>query len=220
MATRTASDNSLVEGVKNSLILSALENGDALTEASLCKRLKVSRGAIRDALAQLEGQGLIERRKKKGTSLRTPTLKEIVDFWDIRSALEGVAARLAASKIQPRDIERLSQLIAKREDAAKRGDAKAVDQYDIDFHQTIIDVADNGCVRDIVRNMHLYDRIFRYPASPYSAYDENQDYSHAAIVAALASGDPDKAEDLIKRHIQAAKKCRVEALIGKVNLFE
>jgi len=179
MATRTVSNNSLVEGVKNSLILSALESGDAMTEASLCKRLKV-----------------------------------------IRSALEGVAARLAASKIQPKDLERLAQLVSKRDDAAKQGNPKAVDQYDIDFHQTIIDVADNGCVRDIVRNMHLYDRIFRYPASPYSVYDEHQDYSHAAIIAALASGDPDKAEDLIKRHIQAAKKCRVEALIGKVNLFE
>jgi DNA-binding GntR family transcriptional regulator len=220
MSSQTVSGTSLVESVKSSLIRSSLENGESLTEAALCKRFKVSRGAIRDVLAQLESQGLIERKKKKGTSLRTPTLKEIIDFWDIRSALEGVAARLAAAKIQPKDLERLTALVAKREDAFKRGDVKLVDQYDIDFHQIIIDVGDNGCVRDIVRNMHLFDRLFRFPMSSYSVYDEQQDYSHLSIIEALRSGDPDRCEDLIKRHIQAAKKKRIEALIGKVNLFE
>src|SRR3954471_2982464 len=130
---------SLVEDVKGALIRNEAQNGEAMTEALLCRRLKVSGGAIRDALAQLESQGLIERKKKKGTLLRRPTLKEIVDLWDSRSALEGVAARLAASKIRPEDLQKLSDIIAKRDAAAARHDQKQVDQGDIDFHQLIID---------------------------------------------------------------------------------
>ena len=63
----TTSHESLVEDVKGALIRNEAQQGDAMTEAILCRRLKVSRGAIRDALAQLESQGLIERKKKKGT---------------------------------------------------------------------------------------------------------------------------------------------------------
>jgi DNA-binding GntR family transcriptional regulator len=216
----SVSQLSLVENVKGALIRNEAQDGEAMTEAILCRRLRVSRGAIRDALAQLESQGLIERKKKKGTLLRRPTLKEIVDLWDSRSALEGVAARLAASKIKPSDLEKLTAIIAKRDEAASRQDARLVDQYDIDFHQLIIDIADNGCVRDIVRNIHLFDRIFRYPPKGYSADDEQAAYSHQAIIGALGSNDPDRAEDVMKRHIQHAKKRRVEAMIGKVNLFE
>jgi DNA-binding GntR family transcriptional regulator len=219
-AAGSVSHLSLVEDVKGALIRNEAQNGVAMTEAVLCRRLKVSRGAIRDALAQLESQGLIERKKKKGTLLRRPTLKEIIDLWDSRSALEGVAARLAASKIRTEDQKKLSDLIDKRDAAAARNDQKQVDQGDIDFHQLIIDIADNGCVRDIVRNIHLFDRIFRYPPRAYSLDDENSTYSHRAIIDALASNDPDRAEDVMKRHIQHAKKRRVESMIGKVNLFE
>jgi DNA-binding GntR family transcriptional regulator len=216
----SVSHASLIEDVKGALIRNEAQDGEAMTEAILCRRLKVSRGAIRDALAQLESQGLIERKKKKGTLLRRPTLKEIVDLWDSRSALEGVAARLAASKIKSTELEKLTEIIARRDAAAARNDQRAVDQGDIDFHQTIIDIADNGCVRDIVRNIHLFDRIFRYPERGYSIDDENAAYSHKAIIEALGSIDPDRAEDTMKRHIQHAKKRRVEAMIGKVNLFE
>ena len=216
----STSHEALVEDVKGALIRNEAQEGEAMTEAILCRRLKVSRGAIRDALAQLESQGLIERKKKKGTLLRRPTLKEMVDLWDSRSALEGIAARLAASKIKPSEIQQLQDLIGKRDAAAERNDARSVDQYDIDFHQFIIDIADNGCVRDIVRNIHLFDRLFRYPARPYSVDDEQAEYSHKAIIEALQSNDPDRAEDVMKRHIQHAKKRRVEAMIGKVNLFE
>ena len=213
--------DSLLERVKGSLLDHAVSNGGgSLTEATLSKRLKASRGAIRDVLAQLETQGLIERRKKKGTSLRKPSLKEFVDLWDTRSVLEGLAARCACSKIRDADVDYLHGLLVKRAEAAKTGDNSLVDQYDIEFHERIIAIADNSCVRDIVRNMHLFDRIFKYPSESFSVYDESQEYGHQGIVEALRRRDADAAEDLMKRHVQAAKKSRVESLIGKVNLFE
>jgi DNA-binding GntR family transcriptional regulator len=212
----------LLDRVKCSLLRHASNNGGAVTEQALSKHLKVSRASLREALSHLQKQGVIERRQKKGTYLRKPNLKELVDLWDVRCALEGMACRLACANVTPADVEKLRELCAIRVQAGEHGELSVVDQADIDFHEHIITISGNTCIRDIIRNTHLFDRIFRiaYTVPSYWPQDESQPYGHANIVDAIASRNGERAEKLIKRHIQEAKQRRIEALIGKLDALE
>ncbi len=211
----------LVDRVKTSMLRNAGGNG-RITEQTLCRELKVGRGAVREALAELQKQGLIERRRKKGTSIRKPSLKELIDLWDTRCALEGMAARLATVNITDADLQALRDFREHRLQAAQNGDQRRVDQLDIEFHEQIIVISGNNSIREIIQSSHLFDRIFRftYPVPNYWPQDENTSYGHENIIEALGARDPDRAEDVVKRHIQEGKKRRIESLIGKLNLFE
>jgi DNA-binding GntR family transcriptional regulator len=216
-----ASGNNLLERVKESLLQHAEVANGLITERALCKRLKVGRSTIRDALGSLQEQGLIERRKKKGTSLRRPGLKEIVDLWDTRCALEGMAIRLACPNFTEADLQNLRDLCDRRAQAAASRDHAAVDRLDIEFHQKILDVSGNQVIKDIVQKTHLFDRIFRiaYTVPSYWPEDESQPYGHREIVEMLSRRDAARSEDLMRQHIQEAKKRRIEAAIGKLNLY-
>jgi DNA-binding GntR family transcriptional regulator len=209
----------LVESVRQTFLTSS----GSLTEKALSQRHGVSRAAIREVTAHLEGQGLIERRRKTGSRVRRLTCKEWVDLWDVRATLEALAGRLACVHVTDDDIHHLSRLVAEREQAAKGGQsAHKVNELDVAFHNHIIDVSRNGYVREVTRNLHVFDSVLdiTYSAPPaYWVEDERQSFGHSKIVAALACRDPELAEDLLFRHIQGAKKRRMEALIGRLDSF-
>ena len=212
----------LVEKVKQSLLDRYKRDRSPLTEHDLCRHLGVSRGAIREALSQLDQQGLIERRQKNGTSLKKPSLKELVELWDVRCGFEAMAVRLACSNVTAEDLQRLRDLCRERAEAAKQGNEDRVNEADIEFHMHLIAMSGNTIIHDMVRKMHLFDRIFRiaYTVPAYWPEDEQVAFGHEAIIDALARRDADLAENLIKRHIQGAKKRRIESLIGKLDVFE
>jgi DNA-binding GntR family transcriptional regulator len=209
--------------VKGLLLKRFRTAGRYVTERDLCDGLGASRGAVREALLQLEQQGLIERRQKTGTALREPSLKELIDLWDLRCGLEAVAVRLACERITRDDIAALQSLCERRGTAARKtGDDAKVNGLDIAFHELIIEKSGNQVIFDMVRQMHLFDRIFRigYTVPAYLPEDENAAFGHRRIIAAIEARDADAAEDLMKRHIQGAKKRRVESLVGKIDLYE
>lgn len=217
-----AVSENLLNKVKQSLLERLRSNGGSITEHDLSNRFGVSRGDIREALSQLDQQGLIERRRKSGTTLRRPTLKELIDLWDVRCGIEGMAARLACASITESDLKMLRDLCDRRAQAARANDEAQVNDTDIQFHEHIIAVSGNLVIRDMVRKTHLFDRIFKivYPVPCYWPDDEALPYGHLKIVDALAQRDANQAEHLMKRHIQAGKKRRIEALIGKLDMFE
>lgn len=215
------STQSLTDRVKGSLFKQARTDGKPLTEEVLAEHFGVSRGTIREVLVTLEQQGLIERRRRVGTMLRKPTLKELVDLWDMRCALEAMAARLAASHFGPADADRLHGYLLARRNAAEEGKWPETDRADIAFHQHIIDLSGNGCIQEVVANTHLYDRIFlfNYSAPSYWPEDEAAGYSHQRIIEALQQHDAAEAAECVARHIQSAKKRKIEALIGRIDPF-
>lgn len=214
--------DSLVEQVKRSLLDRFHGKGAPITELHLCNHLGVSRGAVREALAQLDQQGLIDRQRKNGTTLRKPALKEYVDLWDVRCGFEVMSARLACSSITPEGIEKLKQLSDRRASAVSRNNSRSITLADIEFHETIIQISGNHVIRDMVRRTHLFDRIFHlgYKAPSHTPEDASNPHGHLAIIDALARRDADLAENLMKKHIQAAKKRRIESVLGKLDVFE
>ena len=135
--------------------------------------------------------------------------------------VEGMAIRLACSNMSDSDLKNLKDLCERRDRAAASGDQPAIDRLDIEFHQKIIDISGNQVIKEIVQKTHLFDRIFRiaYSVPSYWPKDESGPYGHREIVEVLSRRDSARSEELMRQHIQKAKKRRIEAIIGKLNLF-
>jgi DNA-binding GntR family transcriptional regulator len=194
--------SSLVEAIS----AGEFEPGQRLSEADLARRFGISRGPLREALQRLEGR-LVTRRARVGVHLIELSSDALRELFMIREALEGVAARQAAEKARKVDIAALRNLLSRhaKDPALKSGAAYKQGTLDNDFHATILRLAGNRRLEDLLlEDLYYQLRLYRYRSSArsgraFKAFDE-----HVAIVDAIESGDPDAAEQAMRLHIQNA----------------
>jgi DNA-binding GntR family transcriptional regulator len=213
----------LTEQVAKQLI-DAAKTKMLVTEEELCRKLNASRTSIRGSLEHLEKQGMVERRKKKGTFLRKPSIKEWIELWDFRTGIEGFAARLACANATEADLAELETIIQDRLRAGENKDDETANRLDIVFHSRIVELSGNSYLKKAVENLQLFEQISKiyYFAPPSFSAVRDKDYvgHHEKIVEALRNRNPDQAEQMMRLHIQGAKKRIIEFVLGKVDLFE
>ncbi|MBV8992548.1 MAG: GntR family transcriptional regulator [Pseudonocardiales bacterium] len=117
--------------------------GVPLSEVRLAEHFDVSRTPVREALKQLQVEGLVEIRPKVGTFVRQVSRREIVEMFEVKEVLEGMAARLMASRGQVPELEILLANLASSERATRLGDSAAYAALVLEFHQAIVRGSDN-----------------------------------------------------------------------------
>ncbi|MGG5887593.1 FCD domain-containing protein [Falsiroseomonas sp. HC035] len=204
---RTRSLASLVGQEIEAMILAGnLAAGERLNEQQLATRLGVSRGPVREAVRGLERSGLVVSVRNQGSYVRSVSAAEALEIYDLRAALTGLAcARLAgeATAVQ-RDL--LGDLV-QRMDAAREADAAAAYYaLNLEFHAALL--AHGGGPRarrlyeDLGNELHLFRR--RALVEPENMRESNAE--HAAILAAIAAGDPAAARAAGEAHIAGGKR--------------
>ncbi|RFA30230.1 GntR family transcriptional regulator [Alkalilimnicola ehrlichii] len=214
MDTALANDNrTLAERVftrlQDDIVLGVFEPGQKLGEAELAARYGVSRGPLREAIRRLEARKLLERIPHVGTRVAALELRELIEIYRVREALEGLAARWAAEQMGAAEIAGLWELLEQHEQQQDLQEDVAYYQRegDLDFHYRIIQGSHNGTLVDLLLN-EIYYRVrrYRYQVSlnlhrPQRALDE-----HRRIAEAIAARDGELAELLMRRHISRARK--------------
>ena len=189
-------------------------------EPALCEHYGVSRTVLREAMARLKAEGLIETRQGRGSfvlapSARTPFRFEapaadvtasIVELAELRLGVEGTAAALAAERRSPAQLDHLRDCLRRMADADGAGGADA----DLDFHRTIAEATGNGHYRLFM------DYLGRFYASAIEAARQRSARSaglpavvqreHLAIFDAIERQSPKAAEAAMKRHVMAAAR--------------
>src|SRR4051794_30471361 len=117
--------------------------GTALSEVRLAEHFDVSRTPVREALKQLQVEGLVEIRPKVGTFVRRITRREIVEMFEVKEVLEGMAARLMARRGQVPELDVLRANLERSEIAAQQDDGAAYAALVHEFHQAIVHGSDN-----------------------------------------------------------------------------
>jgi DNA-binding FadR family transcriptional regulator len=172
------------------------------TEAELAQLTGTSRNTVREAVQSLVHAGLLERRQGSGTyvlaaselagavSRRVAGAHEL-HVLEVRRALEVGAARLAARRRTPQDVERLHDLLARRNAAARDGDREAVVTWDVALHRAVGQAAHNPVLTDLYENLldALYENV-RTNLDAQGGLDEDE---HVGLVDAIASQDVDRA---------------------------
>ncbi len=194
--------------IKDAIIAGDLEQGSKITEDKLAKQYGISRGPLREAIGQLEGRRLVERKSNLGARVVSLSNTDLIDLLVIRESLEGMACRMAASRVTPAQIAKLEALLLAHADteAVKSGRGYFQGSGDADFHQVIISACGNNRLIGLLDG-ELYSllRLYRHqmsmrPGRPAAALKE-----HRTVLSALKPGDGDKAEAAMRTHIRNSR---------------
>lgn len=184
--------------------------GARLTETEIAERMQISRTPVREAIRQLEADGLVSHMPRAGAVVRKLDYSEIMELYEMRVVLEGTAARLAARSASDVEIDELAAVNA--EMAAAKDDPAESFVLNQQFHRTLIDAARNRFLLRSVNAVHttlliLGPSTLRWPERVEEAVTE-----HQAIVDALRARDGEAAEAGMRKHMEAAQRTRLRML--------
>ncbi|CAD0185879.1 putative HTH-type transcriptional regulator YdfH [Ruegeria sp. THAF57] len=187
----------------------ALLPGDRLREIELSERLGVSRTPVREAIRQLEADGLVTHVPRLGATVRSLDYAEVMELYEMRAVLEGTAARLAARAASDIELDELDVLNDRLAEAGTGPDAVRINKI---FHATLLDAAKNRFLTKSTLSLQKALLIL----GPSQLLDSERAASavaeHRRIMAALKARDGAAAESEMRAHIQAAQRMRIRAL--------
>ena len=171
-----------------------------LDERDLSLRFGISRTPLREALAQLEQEGLVRIAPRRGIFIVRKTKAEILDMITVWAALESMAARLAAGVATKRELATLHGLVDnfRTDEVAQR--MGEYSDANIRFHQTIIGLGQNPLIGEITDSLFLHVRAIRQRTIFEADRARRSIADHTAIVAAIEASDADRAERLVREH--------------------
>ena len=192
--------------LRSDIVEGDIPAGSKLSETELSTKYQVSRAVIREAINRLEACHLVERRANVGARVVSLTPDGLIQLYQVREALEGMAARLATKNMSDEEIADLTALLDNHFQTVKDGNSYYQEAGDLDFHYRIILGSKNQHLIEVLVNgiYHLI-RMYRVQlgmAGPRvtTAFDE-----HKHVVQAIANRDEELAEMLMRRHILYSK---------------
>lgn len=205
MATtaRVTAVDQVVDAITARIRNGSLVPGQRLVEADLTADLGVSRGPLREALSRLAAEGLVEIEPYRGALVRRLTDEEIAQLFDVREALEGMAARLAAVSVQNgADTTELSAALHDMEKLRERPDPYGYLEANNVFHDAIFKLSGNTLLQSHIAQLetHAYRLQFQQVLKTDARLKGIAD--HEKIAAAILAGNPRAAETEMRRHVR------------------
>lgn len=187
--------------LKSRITSGELIEGQHLVEATLAAEFGVSKTPIREALARLERDGLVDIERGKGAVVHTASIEEIRDILEVRGALEGLAAEKAALVITAEDIDELAFIISTAETALSNSDLTRYKELDEEFHDAVMRISGNH--RLMIMRTQLRDlvRLVMTTSVTLPGRPEQSIAEHKKILHALKKRDACLAGSLAREHI-------------------
>jgi DNA-binding GntR family transcriptional regulator len=182
--------------------------GDRVYEKAVAEELGVSRIPVREAIRMLESEGLVSVQPRRGVVVRKLDRRAVEDLFDIREALEVLAARLAAERAGPQGVRNLRRLIEAGRRALDSEDAAAIGRTNTAFHDELYRLAGNEMIPEVLEPlMGRLHWLFRQNVEPARVFRE-----HEELCQALATHDPQHAAEVALRHIRASRRMVLDML--------
>jgi DNA-binding GntR family transcriptional regulator len=178
-----------------------LKPGERLTQEDIAARLNVSRQPVTHALAMLKAQGFLAPSGRRGLTVTAVQPEFFEAIYQIRSAVEPLAVRLATPRLTKEAIQRGRALIEHGYDTVAAGNSRASLQADIDFHAFLYDLSGNVIIAETMRlNWHHLRRgigeVWRRHGMSIGIWQE-----HGGILERMIGGDAESAAELMRRHL-------------------
>ena len=199
------------EEVRQAIIELRLQPGEPLREATMAEQLGVSKTPVREALARLEQEGLVETTSFKGAVVSGYSPQDLQEIYELRELLEGAAVRAAAATASRETVAHLESLVIESRELRTRDDLEGLAVLLGAFDLVIYDQVVNERIRALIENLKAHlARIGRLteeiPGRVKASVEE-----HAAIVDAIAAHDADGAERAMRAHIRSVLGDQLEA---------
>ena len=189
------------DSLEQRIVEGELSNGKRLDETELSGFYGVSRTPVREALQRLAESGLAEHLPRRGTFVRSPSLSQLVEMFEVMAELECMAIRLAARRATAEDIDALEKDNETCRAAVAADDTKKYYEVNARLHGRIYQMSGNSFLASEARRLHDRLRPFRRLQLRVRGRMEESMAEHDIILAALRDGDAGRAMETMKKHI-------------------
>ena len=189
------------DSLEQRIVEGELSNGKRLDETELSGFYGVSRTPVREALQRLAESGLAEHLPRRGTFVRSPSLSQLVEMFEVMAELECMAIRLAARRATTNDIDALEKDNETCRAAVAANDTKKYYEVNARLHGRIYQMSGNSFLAVEARRLHDRLRPFRRLQLRVRGRMEESMAEHDIILAALRDGNADRAMETMKKHI-------------------
>lgn len=206
-ASKKSKRSNVLRTLRDRIVDGYYPQGLKLVENELANEFKVSRPMLREILAELENQGLVEKKPNRGTMVRRVDTESLLEIMEIREVLEGLAARLAAQKSRPEDWRDLEEVFGEKAESM-------VDHLEFEnflglvaeFRERMVKASHNRELSKLIYSLFakitiVQRRVVILPGRMKQSIDE-----HRAVLKAIMSGDPDKAEEAKRENLRTARQ--------------
>lgn len=202
----------VLQNLRAAILDRTFQPGQRLVERELCELTGVSRTTIREALRQLESEGLVRLVANQGPVVAKMSVEEAHDLYDVRGVLEALAASRFASSASDEEIAKLVATMDNIERTVREGDLAELVARKDDFYSVLLDGARNAVVRSIHESLRT--RIAYLRATSLSRPQRSQETLHEVrkITDAIVRRDSEAAWTLCREHVKKAADAAFEIL--------
>lgn len=197
------------QSIRENILNGVYKENEELRENTIAKELGVSRTPVREALRQLELEGLVKIVPNKGACVTGITEKDVKDIYATRSMLEGLCARWATEHITDEQIAEMEEVILLSEfhlNRASKEQPQQVTELDGKFHEVLYRASNSRMLRHVLSDFHKYVRLARKASVTNHMRAEQSIEEHKAILDAIKNKDADRAEALANEHMMNVMK--------------
>lgn len=200
--------SSLFSQLQRDILTGKLKPGQKLTEQAICKEYKISRTPVREALRQLETEGLVENILNRGAFVVGLSQQDFEDMFQLRKIYEIQAVKWAIERITDEEMDALEETFEFMEFYTLRNDVDKMLTINAGFHQIIYEASHNRMLRQLLSSYQTY---FKY--RPQEDIDTDNYLTevleeHRLIFKAFTEKDPEAGAEAMERHIDGSKKRR------------
>lgn len=208
----------IAERITSAIVNGSLQPGDKLpSEPELARQMQVGRSSLREAIGKLQGQGVVEVRRGRGTYVRDPQEGDdpslefsrwstqegfvVSEMLELRIGLESTAAGLACVRASEEELSSLKQECANHEEAHANGDLEAMVRTDEAVHEALFACGHNAAIARMYQTLVPGFREFRRRTLSLDGVERRSTEDHRQIYSAVAAGDPAAARRAVVAHL-------------------
>ena len=197
----------LVAHMREGILFGRYAAGQRLIEVELTRAFGVSRGSLREAFRRLSSEGLIESIPNRGAVVRRLTRKETAELFEIRTALEMLAAQLAARNISSAAVRKKFEktIVPIWNDSPRNVPLAYLDENKL-FHQAVVDASGNDQLAAVGRQLQLPLIMFQLSGALTPDILAKSNAEHRAVAKAILAGNGTLAAKIMRKHLDRASR--------------
>lgn len=201
----------ILENIRDAIISGSLKPGCKVSEPELAERFGISRTPIREAFRQLESEGYLTVIPRRGAVVSEFNIKEVEDFYAIKSILEGYAARQACSRLTDKELERLQAINTRLSELANENDIRTFFKLHDEFHAIIITASDNEKLKEMIYSLITRFQRLRYMSLSLPGRMKVSVQEHEKILDAFRRNDAESAANLAQKNAEYGGRVLIDS---------
>ncbi|MFE3652919.1 GntR family transcriptional regulator [Streptomyces sp. NPDC057579] len=203
----------IAETLRERILGGQIPSGTRINEVEIARELNISRGPLREAIRYLVSEGLLVHRPNKGAVVFEAQPDEVEALFELRSALETAAARLAAVRRDRKDVTALRRACERSRKTLAAG-RQLVHHTDLDFHGALLQAARSPRITEQVSRVHQQIIVIRSRHNVAASHTDASLADHEELAEAIAEGQADRAAELMAHHLDRVRLQMITAMTG------